>query len=93
MPPGVAALYEAGLTPSQDVFESRWSWADSTGWVLVIPLVEVFWRWEHIIGSSDQAWNFMILGARPLGFQRGNFFESTKATCQGIKAISQKTDR
>ncbi len=53
VPAGVAALCEAGLTTCQDVFESRWSWAEGTGWVLAIPLVEVFWRWEHIIGGSD----------------------------------------
>lgn len=53
VPPGVAILCEAGLTPAQDVFESRWSWAEGTSWVLAIPLVEVFWRWEHNIGSSD----------------------------------------
>ena len=42
VPPGVAALCEAGLTTGQDVFESRWSWAEGTGWVLAIPLMEVF---------------------------------------------------
>ena len=53
MPPDVASLCEAGLTTSQDVFESRWSWTEGTGWILTIPLMEVFWRWEHIIGGSD----------------------------------------
>lgn len=53
VPPGVVALCKAGLTTSQDMFESRWSWAEGTGWVLAIPLVEVFLRWEHIIGGSD----------------------------------------
>ena len=41
----LVVLCEAGLTTSQDVSESHWSWA--------IPLVEVSWRWEHIIGISD----------------------------------------
>ncbi|KAL6460683.1 hypothetical protein MHYP_G00306490 [Metynnis hypsauchen] len=31
VPPGVAALCEAGLTTGQDVFERRWSWAEGTG--------------------------------------------------------------
>ena len=31
--------------------------------------------------------NLVILGARPLGLQQGHFFEGTKATCQGIKAM------
>ncbi len=53
VPSDVSALYEAGLTTGQDMFESRWSWAEGTDWVLAIPLVEVFWRWEHIIGGSD----------------------------------------
>ena len=53
MPPGVADGGQAGHTTGQDVFESRWGWAEGTGLVLAIPLVEVFWRWEHIICSSD----------------------------------------
>lgn len=53
MPPGVATLCEAGLATIKDVFVSRRSWAEGTGWVLAIPLVEVFWRWEHILRSSD----------------------------------------
>ncbi len=42
VPSDVSALYEAGLTTGQDMFESRWSWAEGTDWVLAIPLVEVF---------------------------------------------------
>ena len=40
------------------------------------------------LNHGMQAWDFVILGARPPGLKRGNFFEGTKATCQGIKAIS-----
>lgn len=36
----------------------------------------------------DQAWNFIILGARQLGLQRSNFFVCTKATCPLIKQIN-----
>ena len=32
VPPGVAALCEAGLTTGQDVFESCWCWTEGTGW-------------------------------------------------------------
>lgn len=53
MSPGITTLCEAGLATGQDVLKSRWSWAEGTGWVLAIPMVEVFWRWEHIIGGSD----------------------------------------
>jgi len=53
VPSGVAALCEAGLTIGQDLFESHWSCAEGTGWILTIPLMEVFWRWKHIIGGSD----------------------------------------
>ena len=38
--------------------------------------------------TPAQAWNFVILGAWPLGLQRGNYFKGTKTTCQGIKCIS-----
>lgn len=53
VPPSVATLCETSFTTSQYVLKSCWSWAEGTGWVLAIPLVEIFWRWEHIIGSSN----------------------------------------
>lgn len=53
VPPGVPTLCEARHRPAQDVLESRWSWTEGTGWILATPLVGVFWRWDHIIGSSD----------------------------------------
>lgn len=34
VPPGIAALCEAGLTTSQDMVESHWRWTEGTGWVL-----------------------------------------------------------
>ena len=52
MPPGVADLCDTSLTTGQYVFESRWSWAEGTVWVLAIPLVGGFFL-EHIIDSSE----------------------------------------
>lgn len=46
---------------------------------------------DKIYSTERHAWNFVLLGARPLDLKRGNFFEGTKATCQGIKARSEKT--
>lgn len=52
MPPGVSALCEAGLATSQDMPESCWSWTEGAGWILPIPLMQIFCRWKYIIHRS-----------------------------------------
>lgn len=41
--PGLSPLREAGPAACHDVFESCWSWAEGTGWILAEPLFAIIW--------------------------------------------------
>lgn len=40
-------MCETGLAACHDVFESSWSWAEGTGWILTVPLFAIIWLWKH----------------------------------------------
>lgn len=60
MLPGVVALHEAELTICHDVFGSRWSWAESTGWILAKPLMEILWCF-----GPTASIHFVLQGKQP----------------------------
>lgn len=55
------ALHKAGFAASHNVFEICLSWAEGTGWILTLPLLEIPWWWKHVIRISDNEANITCL--------------------------------
>lgn len=53
VPGGVMTLSETGLAAHQDGLECCWGLAEGAYEIFSIPLVEIFGRWQDIIGSLD----------------------------------------